>query len=312
MAMPVSYRTLGFDVAKDEFAVCEYPQRDEIFTLSNERAAIKRFLKTLAGSVRLAVEPTSIYHCVLVEEALKLGIEVYLINPRHLVHYRKAVNETHKTDPADAFLLARYLEHEVDHLRPFQPADRRAEALWALLKRRAKLAITHNKLRQSFKGVNMSCRGVLREIESLMERIDTRMTKLIKELGWWSDHERCRSIPGIGPMNAVALTVAYHRYAFASANAFVSFIGFDVRIRESGKYKGRSKLTKEGHAELRRLLYCAAQGRAKDDPGFARYYHQQIGNGHSKIAANVALARKLARIAFTLIASQSNFEKTTV
>ena len=93
-----------------------------------------------------------------------------------------------------------------------------------------------------------------------------------------------------------------------SSDAFVAFMGLDVRMRESGKYRGKRKLTKRGEAELRRLLYCAAQG-SRSYHRFEDYYQRQLDKGMSKIAAKVALARKLARIAFALMQNQTMFIK---
>ncbi len=86
------------------------------------------------------------------------------------------------------------------------------------------------------------------------------------------------------------------------------YIGFDVRLRESGKYKGKRKLTKRGEAEVRRLLYCAAQP-ARCYYRFEQFYQKQLDKGLSKTAAKVALARKLARIVFALLSQQQSFKK---
>ncbi len=82
-------------------------------------------------------------------------------------------------------------------------------------------------------------------------------------------------------------------------------------MRESGKCKGQSKLTKCGEAEIRRLLYCAAQP-SRCYHLFDNYYQKQLGKGLSKIAAKVTLARKLARIAFTLLTNQQSFKKQEI
>ena len=42
---------------------------------------------------------------------------------------------------------------------------------------------------------------------------------------------------------------------------------------------------------------------------FDNYLQQQLEKGLSKIAAKVILARKLARIAFSLLANQQSFKK---
>ncbi|HET6628363.1 MAG TPA: IS110 family transposase [Woeseiaceae bacterium] len=310
MAKLVTKITLGADVSKDKVDICNW-ETQEIVSLSNEAAEIRRWLKALHGPVQIAVESTSDYHLELVEQAQALGHAVYLVNGYQLSHYRESVNVRNKTDPKDAWLLARYLAHEGSLLRLHPPQCRKAQELWNLLKRRAKVVGVRKEMQQSLANVSVSTKAFFTSLKQLLQYIDRRIKTLIRELGWWADYERCRSIPGIGLLNAAALVTAYHRGAFASANAFVAFIGFDVRLRESGKYKGKRKLTKRGEAELRRLLYCAAKP-AQSYPPFDRYLAKQLENGLSKIAAKVCLARKLARIAFTLLDKQQSFKKVEI
>ena len=310
MAKLVEKITLGVDVAKDQLVVYN-SQTEETTNLPNQPAAIKAFLNKLHGPLRIAIEPTSHYHMDFVEAALARGTEVYLINPRQLAHYRQAVNVRIKTDLVDARLLARYLEHEGALLRPFQPQDRRAQRLWALLKRRATAVQSRQQLQQSFSQVRFSIQALLTQFQQLLLRLDQQIQHLIRELGWWPDYQRCLTIPGIGPANAAALVAAYHRGAFAGSDAFVAYLGLDIRLRESGKYKGKSKLTKQGEPELRRLLYCGAKP-ATTHQRFADYRQRLLAKGLSKIAARVALARKLARIAFTLMSRQQSFNKQEI
>lgn len=310
MAKRVSKITLGIDVAKDECVLCNWSTA-EILTLPNQENNIKTWLQSLPGDVQIAIEPTSHYHLAWVEAALALGFEVYLINPRQLAHYREAVNVRNKTDPRDAWLLARYLVHEGSQLRPYQPQCRQAQQLWALLKRRAVAVAARKQLQQSFSEISLSAQALFTQFQHLLARIDLRIRKLIQVLGWSSDYQRCLSIPGIGPLNAAALVAAYHRGAFANSDTFIAFIGMDVRLRESGRYKGKRKLTKRGATEVRRLLYCAAQPARCYQP-FEDFYQRQLDKGLPKIAAKVILARKLARIAFTIMNKQQMFIKQAI
>ncbi len=307
MAKPVEKITLGIDVSKDKHAIYNW-QTEKLTMLPNECSAIKTFLKAFHGPVQIAIEPTSHYHLVMIEEAHALGYEVYLINTRQLVHYRLAVNVRNKTDPLDAWLLARYLEREGSQLRPFKPQDPRAQRLWQLILRRATVVKSRQQLRQSLTGVRLSIKALLTQFQQLLDRIDRQVIVLIKELNWWSDYLYCFSIPGIGLGNASALVAAYHRGSFAGSDAFISYLGLDVKIRDSGYFKGRRKLTKRGEPELRRLLFCASQG-ARSYHRFADYHQRQLDKGLSKIAARVILSRKLARIAFTLMRNEEMFIK---
>ena len=309
MAKLVTKITLGVDAAKDQHIIYNW-QTEKLTELPNKHSDIKTWLRTLQGPVQIAIEPTSTYHMIMVDEAQALGYEVYLINPRQLVHYREAVNVRNKTDPLDAWLLARYLEHEGSQLRPFQPRDPRAQQLWGLILRRSTVVKSRQQLQQSFAELQVSIQGLLTQFQQLLARIERKIIILVRELGWWGEYQHCLSIPGIGPGNASALVAAYHRGAFAGSDAFVSYLGLDVRIRESGYFRGKRKLTKRGEPELRRLLYCASHG-ARRYHRFNAYYQMQLEKGLSKIAARVILSRKLARIAFTLMRNEEVFMKTT-
>ena len=217
------------------------------------------------------------------------------------------MNATRPIQPTPG-LLARYLHREHSELRAYSPLSGDARKLWSLIKRRALIVTTQQQIRQGLASVNVPAKAVHRELTRLIERIDVQICRLIDKLGWGDDYRRCLSIPGIGPLNAAALVAACNRGAFSSANAFIAYLGLDVRIRESGNYKGKRKLTKHGEAEMRRLLYCAAIPSRSYAP-FAEYHQRQLEKGLSKIAANVILARKLARIAFAILRDQTTFIK---
>jgi transposase len=310
VAKEVTKITLGIDVSKDELVICDW-DTEEIITLENEESVINEWVKTLYGPVRIAVEPTSNYHLEIVERAHALGFEVYLINPRQLANYRKAVDVRNKTDLLDAWLLARFLDRESDSLRPFKPLCAKSKQLWSLLKRRATAVKARCQLRQSFAEIKLPTKALFSEIQRVLDRIDLCMLALIRRLGWWADYQRCLTIPGVGPLNATALVTVFHRGAFASVDAFISFIGLDVCVRESGKFKGKSKLSKRGEAEIRRLLFCATQGARSYQP-FDDYYQKQLEKNRSKIGAKCSLARKLARIAFALMTNEQSFKKQEI
>ena len=310
MAKQVKEITLGVDVSKDELVIYDW-DTEETITLENKASTIKDWLKAVYGLVRIAIEPTSSYHLEFVEQAHRQGFTVYLINPRQLANYRKAVDVRNKTDPLDAWLLARFLVRESDSLRPYKPLCTQSKQLWSLLKRRASAVKARTQLRQSFAQTDLSIKAVFSEIQRVLDRIDQRMMDLIRKLGWWADYQRCKSIPGAGKLNAVALVTVFHRGAFASADAFISFIGLDICVRESGKFKGKSKLSKRGEAEIRRLLFCATQPARSYQP-FDDYYLKQLDKDRSKIAAKCSLARKLARIAFALLTKEQSFKKQEI
>ena len=306
MAKLVSESTFGVDVAKDQLVIFSWDD-ESMLSIPNQTEDVHHWLRSLHGPARIAVEPTAHYHLALVDEALNENIDLYLVNPRQLAHYREAVNVRVKSDPTDAWLLARYLVHEGEQLRAFQPQSRKARRLWSLMLRRATVVQSCQRVQQSFKHLSLSIRALVTQFHQLLARVDRQILILIRELGWWVDYQRCLSVPGIGQSTAAALVATFHRCAFASSDAFIAFMGLDVRVRESGCFKGKRKLTKRGEGELRRLLYCASHS-ARCHDRFGQYHQRQLDKGWSKIAARVALARKLARIAFSLMSHKQTFD----
>ena len=82
-----------------------------------------------------------------------------------------------------------------------------------------------------------------------------------------------RLLTGANPaaLTALALVALYPRGEFVRADAFIAFMGMDVRVRESGQWRGRRKLTKKGDPEIRRLLFNAAM-QARRSPLWEPYY----------------------------------------
>ena len=279
--------------------------------IDNTVEAVKAWLKGFSTPLAIAIEATNCYHEVLVEAAIAAGHVVYLIDPRKLHHYREATGGRAKTDRQDAILLARYLQRERSELRPFQPASPQQQRLWRLLKRRAALVQARTQLAQSLADVQTTLKrsvdALLRQMNNLITLMERQLMRMMAEQGWRAMFKHCKSVPGIGPLTALALTTLYHRGHFENADQFVAFLGLDVRVRDSGRYRGRRKLTKRGDPEARRLLHNAAMAAARN-PLFKARYEALLARGLSTTAAYVVIARKLARIAFALMRNGANFD----
>ena len=312
MAKRVEQVILGIDVSQGWLDICVYGQRS-VERIDNRAPAIKQVLRRWPQAA-IAVEATNTFHELLVEQALALGLRVYVINGYQLSHYAKSLGQRMRNDPIDAQLLARYLAREIDQLRPLAPRQRQVGQIRRLLKRRALLVGQATQLRLSFAGMTelktsvASLQRRLREVIALIER---RIACLAKQLAWQSDLKRLQQVPGIGPLTAYGLLAAYHSGQFNHRNQYIAFLGLDVRTKDSGKHRGRRKLSKQGDGEIRRLLYNAAMA-ASRTPLFEPAYTQARVRGYATTAALVIIARKLARVAFGLLRHQRPFDPARV
>ncbi len=203
----------------------------------------------------------------------------------------------------------RYLRSEKHQLIPFKPIPKAVKRLNRLLKARAKLTELKASMGLALGGVSELAQTRLalqKRFKLAIAVIDKRILDCIILGGYKADYKRCLAVPGIGHVNAAALVAMFHRGYFPKSDSFIAFMGLDVRVRESGYFKGKRKLTKKGSPEMRRLLFNAARAGAKTKQWNA-YYLAMRARGHSTTATAVALSRKIARLAFALMRDQSEY-----
>jgi len=284
MAMQTKTDGLGIDVGKDWLDIFN---GDTVERVENTQKAIRAYLKLLPTPVPIAIEATNVYHELFIQLALAAD-----------------------TDGVDARLLYRYLNAERTHLRPYEPPSKAVKRLMRLLKARAKLAHSKASLKLSLAGIGelvQTKKALMARFDKAIAVIDKKLIDCINESGYTADYKRCQTIKGVGPINAAALVAFYHRGDFRKADSFVSFMGLDVRVRESGRYRGQRKLTKKGNPEIRRLLFNAARAGAKTTQ-WKPYYESLRERGLTTTAAAVAISRKIAKLAFALMRDQTEYQ----
>jgi transposase len=302
---------IGVDVAKDAVVVGCDEQGSAARSIPNRRTALTAWLATLPGGSRIGMEATGCYHELLADLAHQRGHTVFVLNPKDTRHYAQAVGLRAKTDRVDALLIARLIAHEHAHLHPYCPATSEQRQLGRLLRRRAQLVRLKGALKQSMKGMVGLARdtsALVARMDALIARLEQRMDALIAAMpGAREDRHRLETIDGVGTVVSVALIEPLTRLPFRNADAFVAFAGLDPRPRDSGRKVGKRRLSKRGPAELRRLLFNAAMAAARTRVWKPIYEHYRA-RGLPTTAALVVIARKIARIAWSIHRYHTSFD----
>lgn len=302
----------GVDVAKAELVIYDGSRQ---VIVPNQRAAIRRWLRSLPAGAVLGMESTGIYHQLLADLAVAAGFKVYVISARALKHYRPAIGQRAKTDRCDAELIWRYLQHELAQLRPYVPLSEEHRRWRSLLRRRARVVSVRITLRQSLAGVpglKAGLQDVLSRIERLIAQIDQTLETIGSATPERAQQRRAlQTIVGVGPLVSLGIQAAFETGEFQTADSFVAFSGLDPKPCDSGTSKGRRRLSKQGDRELRRLLFVAALSASRTKlwrPLYLRYRQR----GRSAVEACVILARKIARIAWAIRTHQTTFNPALV
>lgn len=313
MAIIISQTVVGVDVAKAELVVYR-ADRQETLTVTNEPGPIKKWLRSLPSGSLIALEATNTYHVKTTELAHAMGHTLYVIDGYRLSNYRKGTGGRSKTDVSDARLLARYLTNELEDLRPWNPPPKGFSALQGLMRKRKQLVQTKVALNQSW-GDEPMLKRQLKELLAVIAKVDAEIQKmlhkLIEEAGLTAQANRCKDIEGVGELTAAALATAFSRGDFKSSDAFIAFLGLDLRVSDSGQKTGRRRLSKRGDAEPRRLLHNASMAASRSD-SWRPIYERYIARGLKATQVYVILARKIARVAFALMKNQSEYQPKRV
>ena len=151
----------------------------------------------------------------------------------------------------------------------------------------------------------------LRSAKEQIEELDARI------LAWHKQSEASRrlaTIPGIGPLiaSAIAATVP-DASAFSTARQFAAWIGLVPRQRSSGGKPRLGHISKQGDAYLRRLLIVGAQSvlRWARPAKASAWTLAMLGRKPRKVVA-VALANKMARIAWALMVRGENYRQPAI
>jgi transposase len=125
---------------------------------------------------------------------------------------------------------------------------------------------------------------------------------------------RLTSIPGIGPVTASAIAASVQDIAgFAGPREFAAWLGLTPRQNSSGGKERLGRVSKMGNRYLRKLLVVGAHAvlyHRKCHADALRLWACKLMQTKPFKLVAVALANKLARIAFALMRSQSLYART--
>jgi transposase len=118
------------------------------------------------------------------------------------------------------------------------------------------------------------------------------------------------SVPEFGSLTVAVLRAELGDLTrFTRIDQVVAYVGLDLLVKQSGKWRGQTKLSKRGSGRVRRILYLAAlRSIALHTSPFGAYYHRLVARGMKKGMAVVAVMRKMLIVAVHLISTQESYE----
>jgi transposase len=266
--------------------------------------------------------------------AQKTGHEVFLSHPKQT----KAIASARlKSDKVDALMLAKLLKADLLPTVWIPPKNQRH--LRELLTHRARLVRQRtaviNELRAVYAKRNIDPQARLQrmhpvvtgadelggygprivgedvELLGFINRqiggLDKELTKIALED---AQSKRLMTIPGVGPVSAVAVSCWIGEIArFSNAKKLASYFGLAPRVRQSAETERHGHITKEGNRMVRSLVIQAALVDTRRGKGPSRKHYLGVLKRRGKQIARVAAANKMLGAIFHMMKEQIDYHE---
>ena len=334
---------LGIDLGKNSCSVAGLNAAGEVILRRRlKREAIAGFAQQWLGCV-VAMEACCGAHHVG-RQLVGLGHDVRLMTPEYVRPYVKA----QKNDDRDAEAIAeaatrptmRFVEIKTVAQSDMQSLHRARERLVAertalinhvralLLERGIIVPQGRKKLEKELaaiiddetRGLSIRIRQLLGDLREEWQGLDDRITAFDAEFIALARSDeaarRLTSVPGIGTINATALVAAVgDGKAFARGRDMAAWLGLVPRQMTTGGKPRLLGISKRGNRYLRKNLIHGARAvlpfLIERDTPLGRWLKGLLERTH-KNAVVVALANKLARIAWAVLTSGRGFDAAHV
>ncbi|MDP2527467.1 IS110 family transposase [Maribacter dokdonensis] len=316
-------QSLGIDVSKsnlslslgflNERLVKEFESRPDV---SNDIKGYKVLLKWLGASVNpnvellVVMEATGVYHQGIAHYLYEHGHSVCVMQSGRVKRYAQSLDQRSKTDALDSRMLSMLgLERNI---RPWHPPSEELQELKGLSRERGSLlndrTVETNRQGAIALSVHSNARALKRHkarlklLNAQIEAVEQEMRSLIgdneelkRKLGYLT------SIPGVSFVSAA--TVVGETLGFESivnAKQLASYAGYDVVLRESGNFKGKTRISKKGNSHIRGVLHMPSMTCVRCNPTLKQFYNRLKPNKAKPLVALVAVQRKLLILMYTL------------
>lgn len=323
-------QNVGIDLAKDSFAVsfCVKTTTGSVITkgsrtFTNDGKGIKEFAEWATKKsvkelpVLFTMEATGVYYETLAYYLVDQACQVHVVLPNVAKKYAQSLGQKSKTDKIDAYILAQMgLERNLQIWKPISPNFRILKQLTrerdALVCDRTDALNQLHAHSHQFKPYQATIKRLKKHIvflEKQIKEIEQEIEKTVKQ-----DKELERrlsfieSIKGVGLLTAVIVVAETNGFAsVTSIKQLTSYAGLDVKIAESGKWKGKSRISKRGNKYIRKALYMPVFSKIKHHQETRRFYERLCHETGVKMMAVVAVQRKLLGLMYTLWKKEEMF-----
>lgn len=261
----------------------------------------------------IVMEATGVYHERIAHFLYEKDYDIYVVLPTKAKRYLESLGNRSKNDPIDSIGLTQ-MGIDQQHLEKWHPPSPVMAQLRSLTRQRQQvqeqITVANNRLHAvefgffEAKKVKKHLKTTISFHKRQIKQLEADIVATLKEQPDLADKiERIvQSIKGIGVLTLVTIIAETNGFKyFKSIQQICKYAGYDVIENQSGKFKGRERISKKGNSRIRRILHMPALNMVAFGTGtFPSLYQRIYQRSGIKMKAYVAIQRKLLCLLFTL------------
>jgi transposase len=323
----IKKQVVGIDIGMESFYVCYKVQYEDdslvikgTKSFTNDASGMIEFFswierrnKSPEISIIFVMEATGVYYEELAYFLHYKKQKVSVQLAQKIKYFAKSCNLKTKNDKVDSKMIAEFgIEKNLNKTDFWTPPSKNFKMI-------RDLSREHTSLKQSIAGIKSQLHALNfahetnKEVVKMKKQqitfyekqiisVEKAMRKLVKADRKLSDKiDKIETIKGLAFVSIIKVISEVNGFLlFNNIRQLVSYAGLDIIEKESGKFTGKTKISKKGNAQIRAALYMPAMSAMQHNKTLKIFY-ERVNQGRTiKKQGVIAVMRKLLILIYTL------------
>ena len=323
-------QNVGIDVAKDSFVAAftvllkgqgiKYKGTKKF---NNNSKGFEEFLRWCEKFqennllLNFTMEATGIYYESLAYFLFEKEHVVHVLLPNKAKKFAESLNIKSKTDKIDSKMLGRMGVERV--LEKWVLSSKIYRWLRTLSRERQQLVKERTRIKNQLHAEEHKgnpIKTTIRRMKNHIKYLDKQINSIEKELetvvlkdDYISEKvKKITTVPGLAFKTVVGIIAETQGFVnISSVRQLNSYAGYDISIKESGKWKGKSRISKKGNSHIRQIMYMPSLSAIQHSETYKSFYERLNEKKQNGLISGTAVQRKLLGLIYTLWKNDSEY-----
>lgn len=267
--------------------------------------------------VNFTMEATGVYYESLAYFLFEKKHVIHILLPNKAKKFAESLNIKSKTDKIDSKMLGRMGVERV--LEKWALSSKIYRRLRTLSRERQQLVKERGRIKNQFHTEEHKgdlIKTTIRRMKNHIKYLDKQINSIEKEIKTVVSKntyiskkvEKITTVPGLAFKTVVGVIAETQGFVnIPSIRQLSSYAGYDISIKESGKWKGKARISKKGNSHIRQIMYMPTLATIQNSETYKSFYERLNEKKQNGLISGTAVQRKLLGLIYTLWKNDSEY-----